>query len=222
MKIAAAATAPTGRIGSRRKANCDSARFGRWSTASSEPADPMPPLEYLVARVRGEYGEMPGLHLTVDQACRLWHMDGSTCETVLEQLVRDSFLEKTGTGAYVALPAPTGSQAKAQRPVRTVDRTIRMTPGESTRPRDRWLFTRGSDSVLLVREERLHDCVLFVYGPTSDAVTHVFPHVTECIKRQAEIEQNLLGAGYQLAGPGSDRRGEAGTWRGPDQRRAAG
>ena len=74
----------------------------------------MSPLESLVARVRGEYGEMPGLRLTFAQACRLWQMDGPTCERVLEQLVGEAFLYKTGTGAYIALPATAGSPAKAQ------------------------------------------------------------------------------------------------------------
>jgi len=63
-----------------------------------------PPPDSLVARVRGEYGEMPGLRLTVSQACRLWHVDGSTCEMVLEHLVREGFLYKTDTGAYIAHP----------------------------------------------------------------------------------------------------------------------
>lgn len=51
-----------------------------------------PRLDALVARVRGEYCEMPGLQLTVAQACRLWQVDVATCEMVLEQLVRDRFL----------------------------------------------------------------------------------------------------------------------------------
>jgi len=46
----------------------------------------MPPTSFdsLVARVRGEYGEMPGLRLTVSQACRLWDVDVSTCEMLVE------------------------------------------------------------------------------------------------------------------------------------------
>src|SRR5256885_1886520 len=38
------------------------------------------PLESLDARVRGEYREMPGLHLTCAQACRLWQLDAIECE----------------------------------------------------------------------------------------------------------------------------------------------
>jgi hypothetical protein len=69
------------------------------------------PTESLVVRIRGEYSEMPGLRLTIVQACRLWQLDASTCGMVLEQLVRESFLRKTIDGAYIALPR---GQAKAQ------------------------------------------------------------------------------------------------------------
>jgi len=58
--------------------------------------------EFLAARVRGEYSEMPGLQLTVTQACRLWQIDTLTCELLFEQLVHDDFLCKTEKGAYAA------------------------------------------------------------------------------------------------------------------------
>jgi len=60
------------------------------------------PFDSLVDRVRGEYGEMPGLRLTVSQACRLWHVDVPTCEMLFEQLVREGFLYKTEQSAYMA------------------------------------------------------------------------------------------------------------------------
>ena len=63
------------------------------------------PPESIVARVRGEFGEMPGLRLTLPQACRLWQLDPSTCESVLRSLVSDGFLLRTPDGAYVAVPA---------------------------------------------------------------------------------------------------------------------
>ena len=56
--------------------------------------------DVLAVRVRGEYSEMPGLQLTVTQACRLWQIDTLTCERLLEQLVHEDFLCKTGKGAY--------------------------------------------------------------------------------------------------------------------------
>jgi hypothetical protein len=64
--------------------------------------------ESLVARVRGEYREMPDLRLTCSQACRLWRVDITTCETVLEELVRRGVLYRTGSGAYVAGPTTRG------------------------------------------------------------------------------------------------------------------
>ena len=70
--------------------------------------DAMANRDFLVARVRGEYREMPGLQLTVTQACRLWQIDTLTCEMLLEQLVHEDFLCKTGKGAYAAATAARG------------------------------------------------------------------------------------------------------------------
>jgi DNA-binding IclR family transcriptional regulator len=58
----------------------------------------------LLHRVRGEFGEMPGLRLTVSQACRLWQLDEATCYAVLDTLVAERFLHRTADGAYVAIP----------------------------------------------------------------------------------------------------------------------
>jgi hypothetical protein len=44
--------------------------------------------EPLVQRIRGEYREMPGLRLTFAQAYRLWQVEASTCELVLQQVPR--------------------------------------------------------------------------------------------------------------------------------------
>jgi hypothetical protein len=78
----------------------------------------MPSCDSLAARIRGEYREMPGLRLTFAQACRLWQLDASTCEMLLEQLVRETFLCKTVDGAYIALPSTPRTQLKAQLPAR--------------------------------------------------------------------------------------------------------
>jgi hypothetical protein len=56
----------------------------------------------IVARVRGEYVEMPGLRVTLEQACRLRQVDVSTCEMLLEYLVRTGVLCKTDSGFYIA------------------------------------------------------------------------------------------------------------------------
>jgi len=45
---------------------------------------------------------MPGLQVTLAQACRLWQVDIATCETRLDHLVRDGFLCKTDSGFYAA------------------------------------------------------------------------------------------------------------------------
>lgn len=41
----------------------------------------------LIDRVVGEYREMPGLALTIDQARRLWGCDASTCQRIADMLV---------------------------------------------------------------------------------------------------------------------------------------
>lgn len=67
----------------------------------------------LLARIRGEYTEMPGLRLTFPQACRLWHVDPGTCETVLADLVAERFLHRTRDGSYCAFPETRATPAKA-------------------------------------------------------------------------------------------------------------
>jgi hypothetical protein len=54
----------------------------------------------LLWRVRGEYREMPGMRLTVDQAMRLWMLDRGTCVKVLDSLVTAHFLERDLNGRY--------------------------------------------------------------------------------------------------------------------------
>lgn len=57
--------------------------------------------EALVKRVRGEYREMPGMRLTVDQAMRLWMLDRKTCSHVLASLVAARFLVRDDNGRYM-------------------------------------------------------------------------------------------------------------------------
>ena len=56
-------------------------------------------LPALADRVRGEFMEMPGLQLTMPQAARLWGLEISACEQVVEVLVQSAFLRRTGSGA---------------------------------------------------------------------------------------------------------------------------
>ena len=43
-------------------------------------------------RVRAEYREMPGLTLTSWQMRRLWRLDASLCDAVVEALIASRFL----------------------------------------------------------------------------------------------------------------------------------
>jgi hypothetical protein len=50
----------------------------------------------LLARVYGEYVEMPGIQLTLAQASRLWSAGPVDCAHALETLVEASFLRRAG------------------------------------------------------------------------------------------------------------------------------
>ena len=43
---------------------------------------------------------MPGLHLTLRQATRLWALDAVTCDVALRILVEGRFLHRTPRGAF--------------------------------------------------------------------------------------------------------------------------
>ena len=60
-----------------------------------------PPLTPLLYRVRSEFLEMPGLRLTPAQAARLWAIDRSTSERILDGLTAAGFLSRNREGAYV-------------------------------------------------------------------------------------------------------------------------
>ena len=79
----------------------------------------------LVARIRGEYREMPGLRLTFPQACRLWHLDAASCALALDTLLTERFLHQTHDGAYVAWPERRATPAKAALPASRPSHTRR-------------------------------------------------------------------------------------------------
>ena len=54
----------------------------------------------LLAQIRGEYTEMPGMSLTVDQIARLSGIDRSACQGVLDALVEAKFLTLKSGGRY--------------------------------------------------------------------------------------------------------------------------
>jgi hypothetical protein len=49
----------------------------------------------LVALIKSEYLEMPGLCLTLPQAARLWNTDQRECFSAFESLVREGFLYRS-------------------------------------------------------------------------------------------------------------------------------
>jgi hypothetical protein len=51
--------------------------------------------------VRAEYLEDPGLSLTSRQMQRLWSLDASTCEAVLQSLLAAGFLERRSNDTFV-------------------------------------------------------------------------------------------------------------------------
>jgi len=55
----------------------------------------------LIERIVGEYREMPGLALTLDQARKLWGCDAATCRCVVETLVKQGVLRWTSHGRLV-------------------------------------------------------------------------------------------------------------------------
>ena len=59
----------------------------------------------LLARIRGEFREMPGLRLTLQQARRLLNLDLLTCSAALEVLEAAGFLATTRDGAFVLAEA---------------------------------------------------------------------------------------------------------------------
>jgi len=78
--------------------------------------------DLLLARIRGEYREMPGLRVTFELACRLWDLCAVGCRVVLEGLVAERFLYRADDGSYTALAATRGTPAKA-----TLDSSRRST-----------------------------------------------------------------------------------------------
>ena len=58
-------------------------------------------IDEVLQRIQGEFVEMPGLRLTPAQAQRLWGLDRSACDALLNALVDAKFLFRTRDGAFV-------------------------------------------------------------------------------------------------------------------------
>src|SRR5688500_20233423 len=87
-----------------------------------------------------------------------------------------------------------------------------------------WLFTRGTQSVRIVRITRPNGAQqLLVSGPGAESSIHEAEDPIFCVGYQADLERRLVSDGYQLASimsaerrSGVDRRG---TERGANERR---
>jgi hypothetical protein len=66
--------------------------------ADAKTADPL-------QRIRSEYLEIPGLHLTKPQMQRLWGLDPTRCDALLEKLIDVKFLKRTHDAQYVRADA---------------------------------------------------------------------------------------------------------------------
>lgn len=77
---------------------------------------PMRTVDDVRERVRAEYLEMPGLHLTIDQVQRLCGIERPICTTVLDGLVEERFLCVKPNGAYAR--AWEGYRARAAKATR--------------------------------------------------------------------------------------------------------
>jgi hypothetical protein len=60
------------------------------------------PRSRLVTLVLGTYAEMPGLSLHLNQAARLFGLREATCDVVLDDLVSEGLLRRSGDGQYRA------------------------------------------------------------------------------------------------------------------------
>jgi hypothetical protein len=59
-------------------------------------SDPVITTNRLELRVRGEFYEMPGLRLTLEQASRLFNVESAECAAVLDRLVVSGTLRRVG------------------------------------------------------------------------------------------------------------------------------
>lgn len=75
-------------------------RKGRGRLRNSEIA-----MQYnaLFSRIRGEYLEMPGMRLTLEQAQRLCGVERTLCKRVLDTLVAEKFLCLKSDGMYARM-----------------------------------------------------------------------------------------------------------------------
>lgn len=75
-----------------------------------------------------------------------------------------------------------------------------------------WLFTRGEESVRIVRVGIAGDrCRLLVNGPGTAHRVEEFPDGMTCALHQSEMERRLVADGFRLNGFSDDRRTRTGS-----------
>jgi len=75
----------------------------------------------VLERLRGEYLEMPGLKLRIDQVQRLCGIEQQMCKPVLDALVKAGFLCLKSDGTYVRL---TEGSSSLPRPAKAALRSM--------------------------------------------------------------------------------------------------
>jgi hypothetical protein len=68
--------------------------------AVQQPFETQQVMDAVLRRVQGEYLEMPGLSLTLQQAARLFGMPPDTCGLLLDVLVTTQFLHRNPRGQF--------------------------------------------------------------------------------------------------------------------------
>ena len=76
-------------------------QHGRAARTPAAPPRDVQAVGELTRRVRAEYGDMPGLSVTLPQAQRLWATDRQTCRTVFMALTARGFLRLTRQGRFI-------------------------------------------------------------------------------------------------------------------------
>jgi hypothetical protein len=73
------------------------------------------PYRQAFERIRAEFLEMPGMHVTPDQVARLSGVDSAICKAVLDDLVRAEFLSISANGSYSKLSDTSTSGTESRR-----------------------------------------------------------------------------------------------------------
>ena len=72
--------------------------------------------QQVVMRIRAEYLDMPGLHLTSAQVQRLCGIEPKTCQTALDALLGEQFLRLSADGRYTRFTSTEIARRCASRP----------------------------------------------------------------------------------------------------------